>query len=437
MKYISKSSLVSLLSLLIISCTYTDPKDSWDTKKFTLIVIPDTQNAVDFTRQKAEGFAIDSSETFIEQMQYVASRGVENGGDVAFVASVGDVWQHSTSNREEEHFARGVTAIENPILAGNLATYKETLTLEVPKAIEGYQYISEAGIPFGVAPGNHDYDAIWAASAFPPNLDLPFSELEPSTENYGTLHLGGLSNFNRAFGSETEFFRDKDWYIDGYRGGGNSAQIFDGGGYRFLHFAFEMQAGDDVLAWAQSIIDSYPGLPTIITTHDYMDRFGKRTHSIVLNLQAADPEFNNTSQQLWDKFISQNDQIFMVLCGHNLGQALRIDKNEYGNNVYQIMSDYQERGHAGVDAGQPLQENGNTVGIGDGWLREMCFDFSGENPVIQVKTYSSHYDTYSGELSTYADWYKGQEQPELSDGEFYSADDYVIELTDFYARFSN
>jgi len=439
MNFPFRSARASLLSMCVMGIASFAGSTAFgqtaDEDQFTLVVIPDTQNAIDFTRQTAEGFAIDSSDIFIEQMRHIASRSAANGGDVAFVASVGDVWQHASSNEDAEHFARGVTSIDNPLLAANFPTYEETLSIEVPKAIEGYELISEAGIPFGVAPGNHDYDAIWAASAFPPNLDVPFQDLEPSTENYGTLHLGGLSNFNQAFGSDTKFFKDKPWYVDGYRGGGNSAQIFEAGGYQFLHFAFELHAGDDVLAWAQEIIDENPGLPTIITTHDYMNRFGERTHSIVLNLAAADPDFNNTSQQIWDKFISQNDQIFMVLCGHNIGQALRVDNNAFDHKVYQVMSDYQERGQAGVDGGQPLRENGTTVGIGDGWYREMRFDFSDEVPSISVKTFSSHYDTYSGDLETYATWYQQQEQPDMSDADFYQADDYVIELEDFYNRF--
>lgn len=41
---------------------------------FIVIMLPDTQNAVDFTRQTAEGFALDSSDIFIEQMEYIAGR---------------------------------------------------------------------------------------------------------------------------------------------------------------------------------------------------------------------------------------------------------------------------------------------------------------------------------------------------------------------------
>jgi hypothetical protein len=64
------------------------------------------------------------------------------------------------------------------------------------------------------------------------------------------MHLGGLEAFKQAFGSDSEFFRDKEWYVGGFDGGSSSAQVFSGGGYRFLHIALEMHAGDHVLAWA-------------------------------------------------------------------------------------------------------------------------------------------------------------------------------------------
>jgi hypothetical protein len=54
-------------------------------------MLPDTQNALDFTQQRAAGFAIDGSEIYLEQMSYIAGRGASNGGDVVFLASVGDL----------------------------------------------------------------------------------------------------------------------------------------------------------------------------------------------------------------------------------------------------------------------------------------------------------------------------------------------------------
>ncbi len=436
---IARICLLALSFFFIFSCSTSPIATNFlaDEAVFTVVVIPDTQNAIHYKRQKAEGFAIDSSEVFIEQMRYIASRSISAGGDVAFVASVGDVWQHQSSSMDPAHLARGVTAIENPILVleYSLVAPSETQNIEIPKAIEGYRLISNANIPFGVAPGNHDYDAVWSVAGFPPNMTKARRDLTDTVEDLGLVHVGGLDNFRIAFGSDTDFFRDKDWYVSGYRGGGSSAQIFSAGGYRFLHFAFEMQAGDDVLAWAQDIIGSNPGLPTLISTHDYLNQKGERKPAPILDLALGDPVGNNNAEALWRKFVRKNEQIFMVLSGHHIGQAIRIDENESGYKVYQILADYQERGQVGIDAGQPLGRRGRPLGIGDGWVREMTFYLSADKPRIDVKTYSSHYRTYSDQLDTYAQWYKDREQPDMSDTQFLAADEFTIELNDFFQRF--
>ena len=65
----------------------------------------------------------------------------------------------------------------------------------------------------------------------------------------------------------------------------------------------------------------------------------------------------------------------------------------------------------------------------------MEFDLGGETPRVSVRTYSTHYDTYSRDLATYAEWYREHEKPELSDDEFHATDEFVIELYDFRDRF--
>jgi hypothetical protein len=126
----------------------------------------------------------------------------------------------------------------------------------------------------------------------------------------------------------------------------------------------------------------------------------------------------------------------MVLCGHHRGQALRIDLNDAGHEVYQILADYQDRGQSGLDAGEPVDPFfGRPVGIGDGWLRLLRFDTAREIPTVEVRTYSTHYSTDSSELETYVEWYHDHEQPEMSDEEFHAADEFVLELVDFDERF--
>lgn len=407
-------------------------------ESFTIVMIPDTQNSVDYTRQKSEGFAIDSGDIFIQQMSDIASKSISNGGKVVFVASVGDVWQHVTSNKDADHFTRGIDSIESQEFAFQRWIRPDgVLSFELPKSIEGYALLDDANLPFGVAPGNHDYDAWWAVALEPEILQADSADLnlEILPEDY-KIHVGGLDNFCSVFGSNSDFYRDKDWYIDGYQCGGSSAQIFSAGGYRFLHLALEMQAGEDAVNWASQIVKDHLGLPTIVSTHDYLNPQGQRLPGSGMDLALVDPDGNNSAEELWRDFISNTDQIFMVLSGHQRGQALRIDKNNFGHEVYQILADFQGRGQAGLDGGQPLTPRGVAVPIGDGWYREMNFNLTGESPQVEVRTYSSHYESYSSDLETYALWYKNGEQPDMTDSEFLAADEFIIELIDFHTRYT-
>ena len=244
------------------------------------------------------------------------------------------------------------------------------------------------------------------------------------------VHIGGLDNFRSAFGSDTAFFSGKDWYVSATNGGGSSAQTFEGGDYRFLHLALEMQAGDAVLEWARSVIEDFPGLPTIISTHDFLNPRGERQTGRRMDLALADPGFNNSAEDIWLEFIRETDQVFLVLSGHQPGQAYRVDKNRFGHDVHQVLADFQRRSQAGVDAGEPVGQ-----GLGDGWLREMTFRLDAENPRIEVRTYSPHYGAYASDLPTYAEWYRETEQPDMTDEEFVAADEFTVTLNGWRARF--
>lgn len=421
-----------LIAGVLAGCT--TPPGSHPAASFTLAMIPDTQNYVDYTHQRNEGFALDASELFIEQMAWIAARSRANGGDIAFVASVGDVWQHQSKAIDPAHAARGIDAAEKSVFGDHFVPTPKTREVEIPKAIEGYRLIQEAGLPFGVAPGNHDYDAMWSLAAFPPNLGKDPSEF--TMRDLGMLHVGGLDNFRSAFGEGSEFFRDRSWYVASFRGGANSAQVFEAGGVRFLHIAVEMSADDEVVAWIESVIANHPGHPTILSTHDYLDPLGRRASNPIIDLDTGDPSHHNSAEEIWSELITRNDSIFLVLCGHHHGQAFRTDLNDAGHEVYQMLADYQDRGQVGLDAGQPLDPfMRGPAPIGDGWFRLLEFDLAADPARMRVRTYSSHYRRFSGEVPQYADWYREHEQPEMTDVEFLEAEDYEILLVDFRERF--
>ena len=416
-----------LAAQLLAACAGQGQRDLGP-QQFTIAVIPDTQNYLDYTHQSGQGFALDGKQLFIEQMEDIAAR-----DDVIFVAAVGDVWQHSSLVVDPGHAERGRGAVANPYLEAALAPSPYTRTMEMPAAVEGYRVLQRAGIPFGVAPGNHDYDAFWSITG--PNTGKPADEMDRLAGDYGTVHVGGLENFRSVFGDQGEFFLDQPWYVDSFRGGANSAQVFDAGGYRFLHIALEMSPGNGVLQWASAVIERHPHYPTIITTHSYLNAQGQRSTYRALDLAADDPEHHNSAETVWERLVSAYDQVFMVLCGHHHGQSLRIDKNHYGNPVYQLLADYQGRGQAGVDAGQPLAANGRPVGLGDGWYRLLRFDLRGRTPTVKVETWSSHYRQYSRDMPEYADRYRDYEQPGVSDQRFHAMDDFTLELEGFHQRF--
>lgn len=106
--------LLSILCAALLPMVECQPDKISGNSLFTLAVIPDTQNYIDFRHQKSVGFELDSRELFIQQMQHIADHSIANGGDIAFVASVGDVWQHQTETIDQEHLQRGIDTEPDP-----------------------------------------------------------------------------------------------------------------------------------------------------------------------------------------------------------------------------------------------------------------------------------------------------------------------------------
>lgn len=163
--------------------------------RFSIAVIPDAQNYLDYTRQREEGFPFDAAEMLCDKMRYIASRACSAGGDIAFVTGVGDTWQHQTLAMNPEHHERGFERIPNPILDNHLAPTPKVLTVEMPGAKRAFGEIA-GRIPFSVVPGNHDHDAQWSVPGYPP--DETYNPNNPMS--LGMLHVGGLENWSQVFG---------------------------------------------------------------------------------------------------------------------------------------------------------------------------------------------------------------------------------------------
>ncbi|WP_322044278.1 hypothetical protein [Paraburkholderia sp. J67] len=400
------------------------------TTRFSVAVIADTQNYSSHRHQREAGFPFNAREILWDMMQYVARHAVKHGGEIAFATGLGDMWQHPVSwDIDAEHASRGDRAVPNPVIENLIpASPQAVVEVEIPAVKAAYE-ILDGHLPFSVVPGNHDHDHLWTDANFPPSADARFADSK--VYGIGGLHCGQLANWTANFGANTPFFRNKPWYVSSFREGANSAQIFTGATHRFLHLGLEMSPDGDVIAWAESVLAAFPGVPTIVSIHEFLNGEGERESLDCFDLSRLDPQ-RHAPQALWDRFISRHDQILAVLNGHFHGCRHRVDHNRHGHQVYQFLSNYQSRKQSLTGTSPQTYV---IDGIGDGWLRLMEFDLDAERPRLRLRAYSTYFKAYSSELPQYAQWY-ASEHPEMTADAFAALDDVEFELVDFHERFA-
>jgi len=221
------------------------------------------------------------------------------------------------------------------------------------KAADQAMSVLDGSIPYCMALGNHD--------------------LGPG----GTAENRDASLFNKHFGPAR--FKNKPWYGGHFaEGNENACYLINEGGMKLLVVCLEFGARDVVLDWASNIMKKHKDRKAIVVTHCY-------TYSDSTRVGEGD-KWNphdygcdgNDGEEIWDKFISRHENIFLVLSGHILNDGLGrlTSTGDHGNRVHQILANYQ------------MKDNG-----GNGWLRIMKFS-PAENK-IRVTTYSPLLDQYA------------------------------------------
>jgi hypothetical protein len=179
--------------------------------------------------------------------------------------------------------------------------------------------ILDGVVPWGVVPGNHDYDV----------------------QNYP---LNGAEAFRKHFGPAR--FAKYDWFGGASENGLNTCQFFSAGGARFMMLHLEVDVPDEAIAWAKGVLAKHPGLPTIVTTHVYLSNVDKgRGKSPFCRGDG------NSAEGLWQKLIAPSAQIVMVLGGHygaDGGEYHQVSFNQADRPVLEMLADYQ----SGPEGGQ-------------------------------------------------------------------------------------
>ncbi len=114
----------------------------------------------------------------------------------------------------------------------------------------------------------------------------------------------------------------------------------------------------DEIRWTNEILATYPEKKALLATHAYLDKDGGRK-----------PHLCTNTDYIWNDLIKLHKNLQLVVSGHVHAESRRIDKNLAGNNVYQMLADFQEEDYGG-----------------NGWLRILTF--SPSNNIIKVQTYS-------------------------------------------------
>ncbi len=160
-------------------------------------------------------------------------------------------------------------------------------------------------------------------------------------------------------------FAGRPWY-GGHMGENNDNNycFFEASGMKFMIINLEFAPRDETLEWAAGVAKRFPDHRVIVATHCYM-RPKQRDTACATSYKIA----GNSGEQMWQKFVRKQPNVFLVVSGHVLGVGLQTSVNDAGGKVLEMLTDYQ---------GLP---NG-----GDGWLRSLKF-VPGENK-IHVRTYS-------------------------------------------------
>lgn len=210
--------------------------------------------------------------------------------------------------------------------------------------------------------GNHDYGYINSENSM-----TRFPEYFPFERNsaWRDLVVDGIPNRNGIPSLENAAFEfaDPNWG-------------------KILVVTSEFLPRDEVLEWVKNITTSekYKDHRIFFMTHAYM-REGQGKNAKLLETNNSGIE-GNTGKQIWEKLLHPSDNISLLICGHiangnaefadNVGY--RVDKNNNGMNVHQMMFNVQTLGGG-------WEGNG-----GDGWLR--ILEFMPDGKTIKIRTYS-------------------------------------------------
>jgi formylglycine-generating enzyme required for sulfatase activity len=300
-------------------------------ENFTVIALPDTQNYTSISSP---------ADTFSVQTQWVLDN--RETLNIRFLTHLGDI-------------------VNSP-----------TATSQWTRATDAMNLLNQQ-LAYGTCPGNHDLGSRDAPGSTTPSDYLIRFGPNPTH----------VSSTGRWIDPTTS--QNYDWYRGSSPRGYSSYQIVEINGREFMFLHLDHDCPDADIAWAASVLSAHPRTLTMITTHNYLAETGgsgifgtgtgERGYTAQPNVSIG-PD-RNKPEEVFNALVKPFNQVYMVICGHMFAIYNLEKTNDAGNNVHEVLCDYQS-----------LPNGGN------GFLRIMDFR-PGENRILNT--------TYSPTLGRYID----------------------------------
>jgi hypothetical protein len=254
---------------------------------FGLAVLPDTQF---YSRYATEGTGnqfkrLYGSEPFLAQTQWLAKNAAAL--KIPFVIHVGDIVDQV-----------GVEA-------------------EWQVADTAMKVLEAANLPYSVLAGNHDVRSDQGYDASKPDAGTD-ADRTLANEPYLKWFPAERAQRQKTFGGR-------------HRSGFHEFHTFEAEGQKFLVIALSWRVSQAGIIWAQNVLNANPTLPCILVNHEL----------ISIANDGVSPLEVDYGKMMWENLIRTNDQIFMTVNGHFHGSSTLVKKNDFGNDVVEMVVDYQ------------------------------------------------------------------------------------------------
>ena len=211
----------------------------------------------------------------------------------------------------------------------------------------GMRILDRANVPYAIALGNHDTGAVgeFSGSAAPGDVNV---------------NLRNTQKFNYFF-PVNRFPLQKGRFENNKSD--NSYYTFRAGDVDWIVVTLEFCAREEAAQWMDKVLKEHPDHNAVILTHYHLTGRGGIAPN---NAGYGDMKVID----IFEQYIKPNKNVLLVLSGHTVWSAWKIDQGTQGNNIYQILQDYQRKD--------------------DGYIR--LLDIDTEKGTISAKMYSPYLD---------------------------------------------